>query len=170
MSEKKKKVLFRISIALNIVLIAVITWGFIKINFVKEQVFLTEVQSSLVELEGLIAYQIDNDWSEPNLVTSKLAGILNGIGLGRVTGAQLGTLSESDDRTLSHLQSKLRQYPHDEIYSLADVTDEDKRNFEEFRKKLREAGFGMQIQISADMGYFIQQVKVLNEMIEVPLK
>lgn len=106
----------------------------------------------------MITYQIDNDWSEPNFVTSKMAGVLNGIGLGRVTGGQLGTLSKSVNRTLSHLQSKLRQYPHGKLYSLADVTDENKKSFVEFRKILREAGFGMQIQISADMGYFMQQV------------
>jgi hypothetical protein len=52
-----------------------------KLNFV-----MTEVQNNLVELEGLIANQKDNNWSEPNLVTTELGDVLNGIWLGITTG------------------------------------------------------------------------------------
>lgn len=144
-------------------------WGIIKMNFVKEQVLVTEVQNNLVELEGLIAHQIDNDWSEPNLVTTELGDVLNGIWLGMTTGEQLGTLSESDKKTLSHLHSKLTQYPNDKLYSFADVTDEDKKNFEKLREILREVGLGLNITISANMDSFMKQAEELNEKIESPL-
>ena len=84
--SKKRKWLFRISIGLNILFIAILAWVILKMNFVKEQVLVTEVQNNLVELEGLIAHQVDNDWSEPNLVTTELGDVLNGIWLSMTTG------------------------------------------------------------------------------------
>ncbi|MFE3574013.1 hypothetical protein [Lysinibacillus sp. NPDC059133] len=167
--SKKKKVLFRISIGLNIFLIAIVAWGIIKMNFVKEQVLVTEVQHNLVELEGLIKNQIDDNWSEPNLVTTELGDVLNGIWLGMTTGKQLGALSKSDYDILEHLYSKLNQYPNDELYRFVDLTEEDKKNFEELRETLREVGLGLNIAISADMDSFINQAEKLNEKIKYPL-
>lgn len=85
-------------------------------NFVKEQVLVTEGQTNLVELEGLIANQIEDNWSEPNLVTTELGDVLNGIWLGMTTGEQLGTLSNSDKTILNRLYTLLNQYSTDEIY------------------------------------------------------
>jgi hypothetical protein len=106
--SKKRKLLFQISIGVNILLIAFVVLVFIKINFVKEQVFLTEVQHNLVELEGLIANQSENNWSDPNLVTTELGDALNGIWLGINTGEQLGNLSQYEKEILSNLYSKLK--------------------------------------------------------------
>ncbi|MFF2176032.1 hypothetical protein ACFVT8_06175 [Lysinibacillus sp. NPDC058147] len=167
--SKRKKVLFRISIGLNIILIAIVAWGIITMNFVKEQVFITEVQHNLVELEGLIENQIDDNWSEPNLVTTKLGDVMNGIWLGMTTGKQLGTLSKSDNDILELLYSKLNQYPKDELYRFVDLTEEDKKNFEELRETLREVGLGLNITISANMDSFINQAEKLNEKIKYPL-
>lgn len=165
----KKKVLFRISIALNILLIAIVAWGFIKMNTAKEQVILTEVQQNLVELEGLIAYQIDGNWSEPNLVTTELGDVLNGLWLGMTTAKQLGLLSKNDKEVLEGLYSKLNRYPNDELYRFADLTEEDKKNFEDLQKILREVGLGLNITISSDMDAFINQAQNLNEKIKSPL-
>lgn len=167
--SKKKKVLFRISISLNIFLIAIVACGIIKMNFVKEQVLVTEVQNNLVELEGLIENQIDDNWSEPNLVTTELGDVLNGIWLGMTTGKQLGMLSKSDNDILVHLYSKLIQYPNDELYRFVDLTEEDKKNFEELRETLREVGFGLNISISGDIDSFLKQAEELNEKIKYPL-
>lgn len=167
--SKKKKLLFRISIGFNIFLIAIVALGIIKMNFVKEQVFVTEVQSNLVELEGLIANQIDDNWSEPNLVTTELGDVLNGIWLGMTTGNQLGMLSKSDNDILEQLYSKLNQYPNDELYRFVDLTEEDKKNFEELRDTLREVGLGLNITITPNMDSFINQTEKLNEKIKYPL-
>ncbi|WP_233434868.1 hypothetical protein [Mesobacillus jeotgali] len=167
--SKKKKLLFRFSIGLNILLVAIVAWGIIKINFVKEQVLVTEVQNNLVELEGLIANQMDNNWPEPNLVTTELGDVTNGIWLGMTTGKQLGTLSKSDKEILENLYSKLNQYPNDKLYSFVDLTEEDKQNFEDLRKTLREVGLGLNITISANMDSFMSQAEALNEKIESPL-
>lgn len=167
--SKKRKLLFSVSIGLNILLAAIVAWGIIKMNFVKEQVVVTEVQYRLVELEGIIAYQTDENWSEPNLVTAKLGDVLNGIWLGMTTGEQLGTLSKSDKEVLELLYSKLNQYPNDELYSFTDLTEEDKQNFEDLRKTLREVELGLNISFSADMDSFMSQAEALNKKIEYPL-
>ena len=86
--SKNNRLLFKISVGLNLLLIIIVTLGYIKINFVKEQIFITEVQQNLIGLESLIANQSDNNWSEPNLVTTELADILNGIWLGKTIGNQ----------------------------------------------------------------------------------
>ncbi|WP_245983471.1 hypothetical protein [Ammoniphilus oxalaticus] len=138
-------------------------------NFVKEQVLLTEVQTNLVELEGLIAHQINNDWSNPNLVTTELGDVLDGILLGITIGEQLGTLSNADKKTLLSLYSKFNYYPNDELYRFVDVTDEDKRNFEKLREMLREVGLGLGITISGNMDYFIKQAQELDRKIQSSL-
>lgn len=167
--RKKQKIILKISIGLNIILIALVAWGYIKINFVKEQIFITEVQRNLVELEGLIANQINNNWSDPNLVTTELGDVLNGIWLGITTGEQLGTLSKKDKEILNNLYYKLRQFPNNDLYKFTDLTEEDKKNFEDLQKMLREVGLGLRIQFSADMKYFIKQAEKLEGKIKAPL-
>ncbi|RTE07190.1 hypothetical protein [Paenibacillus whitsoniae] len=167
--SKKQKLIFKISIGLNIILIAFVAWGYMKINFVEEQIFITEVQHNLVELEGLIANQIDNNWSDPNLVTTELGDVLNGIWLGITAGEQLGTLSKNDKKILNNLYNKLRQFPNNDLYKFADLTEEDKNNFEDLQKMLREVGLGLRIQVSGDMKYFIKQAEKLEGKIKVPL-
>jgi len=167
--SKKKKIFVGISIGLNVLLLALVGWGLLTMNFVKEQVLITEVQSNLVELEGLIAYESETNWTEPKLVTAKLGDVLNGITLGLTTGNQLGTLSKKDDVILQKLYLRLNQYPTNDEYSFVDLTEKDKRNFEELREILREAELGLNITIHNDMDIFIKQAEVLLEKIHYPL-
>jgi hypothetical protein len=162
---KTQKLAFKLSIGLNLILIAFILWGFMKMNFVKEQVLLTEVQDNLVELEGLIAHQSENNWKEPNLVTTELGDVLNGIWLGMMTGKQLGTLSASEKDSLERLHSRLSQYPHDELYRFSALTEKDQQDFEELRSMLREAGFGLRIQMSGNLESFMEKAKALEELL-----
>ncbi|MEC1759856.1 hypothetical protein [Schinkia azotoformans] len=166
--SNKSKAVFRISIGLNILLIAILAWGIIKVNFVKEQIFVTEVQNNLMELEGLIAHQIDNNWLEPNLVTTKLGDVLNGIQVGTTTGEQLGNLSKGDKKILRNLYLKLNLYPHDELYSFVDLTIEDKKNFEDLRENLRDVGLGLNIPLYSDMDSFTKQAEELEGKINSP--
>ncbi|MFS1513788.1 hypothetical protein VQL36_15290 [Chengkuizengella sp. SCS-71B] len=161
--NKKQQIIFRSSIITNIFLVIIIIWGFINTNFVKEQLIFEQVQHNLVELEGLITHQKKYNWSEPNLVTTEVRDILNGIYIGVSTGKYLKTISSSDIRTLENLASILRQYPHDELYEFSTLTTEDKQNFEELQIKLREVGLGLRITISKDWDSFMDQIKTLEE-------
>ncbi|XEC94058.1 hypothetical protein AB6A23_22370 [Paenibacillus tarimensis] len=103
------------------------------------------------------------------MVTTELGDVLNGIWLGRTTGEQLGTISKSDKEILNNLYSKLKQYPNDELYRFVDLTEEDKKNFEELRKILRDVGLGLNISISASMDSFMKQAEELQEKINSPI-
>ncbi|WP_342559712.1 hypothetical protein NSQ95_12275 [Psychrobacillus sp. FSL W7-1457] len=140
----------------------------VTMNFVNEQVLLTEVQYNLVELDGLIGYQIDESWSEPNMVTIELSEVLNGLWLSITTGEQLGTLSKSDKEILQKLYSRLSQYPKHELYHFGDLTDEDKKNFEDLREALREVGIGLNIAMS-DMDSFMIKAEKLVGKINSPI-
>ena len=159
--NRKRKLLVRISLGLNIFLISLVAWGMVKMSFVNEQVLLTEVQYHLVELEGLIAYQIDESWSEPNMVTIELSEVLNGLSLSITTGEQLGSLSKNDKEILQRLYSRLNQYPRHVLYNHVDLTEEDKKNFEVLRKTLREVGIGLNISISGSMDDFMKKAEEL---------
>ncbi|WP_059173117.1 hypothetical protein [Bacillus sp. FJAT-27445] len=167
--SKRRKLLFHFSIGLNIVLIAMLTWSYIKMNFANDLIFIKDVQNNLVELEGLIANQMDKGWPEPNLVTTELGDVLEGLQLGLTIGGYAGTLSQTEKEVLQKLHSKLRQYPHDELYKFTEVSEEDRQNFVELRAKLRNAGLGMSITISEDMDYFMKQAEQLEKDINVPL-
>lgn len=138
-------------------------------KFVKEQIFIAEVQRNLVELEGTIAIQKEKKWVEPNLVTTEMGDVLNGVWLGIKTGEQLGNLSKNEKKIMNDLYNRLNKFPNDEIYRFADLTEEDKENFEELHEILREVGLGLNIQINVNMKYFMNQAEELVGKIEVPL-
>lgn len=167
--SKRKKAVFGISIGFNIILLTIVIWGLMQMNFVKEQVLLTEAQDNLIELEALIAHQTEHNWSEPNLVTTKLGDVLNGIWLGINTGDQLGTLSKTDKQSLHQLYARLDIFPHDETYRFVELTEEDKRNFEKLREVLREAGLGFNMTIVHELDTFVKKVEIMNEKIEIPM-
>ena len=102
-------------------------------------------------------------------MTTELGDVLNGIWLGIKTGGQLGNLSKNDKETMNNLYNKLNQFPNDEIYRFADLTEEDKENLEELQEILREVGLGLNIQVNGNMKYFINQAEELVGKIEVPL-
>lgn len=150
---------------MNLLLIAIIAWGVIKMHFVKEQVLVTEIQANLIVLEGLIARQHEDHWSEPHMVTTALEDVLNGIFLSMNTGEQLGIMSKHEEEILIHLYSKLNQYP----YGFVDLTEEDKKNFEKLREILRDVGLGINMSISANSDTFMNQAETLYKKIDAPL-
>lgn len=147
----------------------IIFWGYQNTKFYSEVIFLTEVQDNLVRLDGLIAYNIDTNWSEPNLVTQKLGVILTGLYLGLENGKYLKVISKSDQIVLERLSYKLSRYPQDEQYEFVELTQKDKEKFESLRTKLRAVGLGMNISYSKSMDVFIDQAKALEESIIFPL-
>jgi len=153
----------------NIIFVLLIGWLILNIHFANKQLFYREVQENLVELEGLIAHQKDNNWPEPNLVTTKLSKVLDGMYLSLDNAKYLKIISNSDKEILEKLTSKLRLYPQDETYRFSNLTQEDKKNFELLQSKLRDAQLGLNITIYNDWKSFMSKSKVLEESIEVPL-
>ncbi|WP_083676156.1 hypothetical protein MHI37_15090 [Paenibacillus sp. FSL H8-0548] len=135
----------------------------------KKKPIYADIQYKLVELEGLIAFEEENNWSTPHLVTNKLSNIVDLLYLGIDANRKWLWTSAEDVTVLEKLYSKLSQYPVDELYKHAVLEAEDKEHYVELRAMLREAGIGMRISHGYDWGLFIQKVKKLYESIPSPL-
>ncbi|RDU38028.1 hypothetical protein DRW41_00160 [Neobacillus piezotolerans] len=61
-------------------------------NFAIDQISIMGVQNDLVELEGIIAYQMEKGWPDPNLVTTELGDVLDGLAIGVTIGEYAGTI------------------------------------------------------------------------------
>ena len=167
--NKKQKILFRSSIVVNILLALILSWGIVSVNFSNDQIFYTEVQDNLVELEGLIGYEKEHNWSQSNLVTQKLGEVLKGIYAGVNNGNYTKSLSKHETDIFEKLLSRLRQYPQDKQYEFVKLTNEDKENFEALRLKLRKAGLGVNLTEDSGLDSFIEKVEFLGDQIEAPL-
>ncbi|WJY27242.1 hypothetical protein [Sporosarcina trichiuri] len=95
MSRKQKAVL-GVSLAGNVLLLAFLIVGYLKMSLVHEELFYSEVQYKLVELEGLIEQQKQEEWPDPNLVTAQLGDVLNGIETATASGNYSGWLSDAE--------------------------------------------------------------------------
>lgn len=167
--SKKQKMLFRSSIFVNILVVLILVWGNITVNFSNDQLLYTEVQDNLIELEGLIGHQQQNNWSQANLVTQKTNEVLDGLYISLNNGKYTKTISKNDREILEKLFSKLRQFPQDKQYEFITLTPEDKENFVALRTKLREVDLGLNITNNHHFDSIFDQLQSLEESIEAPL-
>ncbi|MDW0115220.1 hypothetical protein QT711_18885 [Sporosarcina saromensis] len=157
--KKKYKVLLVSSIIANIVFVIALVWGYLTVNLMNEQLFYTEVQYKLVELDGLIEQQKENNWSEPNLVTTQLSAVLNGIEVATSSAKYAKWISNEERLLMEHLYAALARYPHDELYTFSDVSESDRKDFEALQAELQNIGIGMNMTMSTDWKTFIDKVE-----------
>ncbi|MQR85072.1 hypothetical protein GFV16_03835 [Bacillus megaterium] len=135
-------------------------------SLVHKELFYSEVQYKLVELNGLIEYQKKNDWPDPNLVTTQLGDVLNGLDVATNSGKYSNWLSNDERTTMERLDNELRQYSHDELYKFSVLTQSDKNDFEDLQLKLQNVGFGMNMTIIQDWKIFINKSEKLLALLE----
>lgn len=164
--SKKQKAILRSSLLLNAIFLICLAIGYLKMSLVHKELFYSEVQNKLVELEGLLEHQINNNWTEPNLVTTQLGDVLNGIDVAMNSGKYSGWLSKDDLTKIEHLDYALRQYPHDELYKFSVLTKNDKDNFVDLQSKLQKVGFAMNMTINKDWKAFIDKAENLLLLME----
>lgn len=166
MMSKKQKAIFGLSLLVNIVLVVCLIIGYMKLSLVHRELFYSEVQYNLVELDGLIEQQKMKNWPEPNLVTTQLGDVLNGLEVATNSGKYSGWLSNNDRMIMERLNNALRQYPHDGLYKFSVLTQSDKSDFEDLQSKLQDVGFGMNMTISNDWESFINKSDKLLALLE----
>lgn len=153
MLSKKKRIFFRVSIGLNVLLLLVVIWGFFQLNYVTERTLLNEVQISLLKLEDAISHQKENNWSDSSLVTVKLEELYNGISESQVIGTTSRTLSNNENKILYNLSRSLGKYqpfPIDKFERFSELSEENIKGYEELGDKLLKIGFRKQMQEDAD--------------------
>lgn len=164
--SKKQKNIFVFSIVINAVFIGCLIGGYLKTSLAHKELFYSEVQYKLVELDGLIEHQKENGWSEPNLVTTQLDDVLNGLSVATNSGRYTGWLSNDVQVTMERLNHMLGEYPHDELYMFSVLTQSDKEEFEDLQSKLQTVGLTMNMTVDNDWGIFIEQSEQLLALLE----
>lgn len=164
--SKKQKTFFGLSLVINVFLIVYLVNGFLQMSLNHKELFYSEVQYKLIELDGLIENQKENDWTEPNLVTTQLGDVLNGINVATSSANYTGWLKNDDQETMESLNNTLSQYPHDELYEFSVLTQSDKNDFEDLQLKLQNVGFGMNMTSYNDWEFFIDSVEELLSLLQ----
>ncbi|WP_047985635.1 hypothetical protein [Ornithinibacillus californiensis] len=139
--SKKSKLFLSISIGLNILLVLHLISEYTNKQEIKETVLFSEVYDNLEELEGTIANQINNDWTEPKLVTAQLEETISGFYLSSITSQRLGMLSDEEDRIMDNIYLELNSY----LNKSYDLTEQSKEDLEQLRLMIREVGIGTDI-------------------------
>lgn len=165
MDNQQNKLMFRLSIGLNVLLIVLVLWGHLRMNFLNDQLLLLDVRNNMVELEGQIAKQSLEHWPEPNVVATEMGEVVKGLWRGLSKGE---TLTQEEEIILHALYFKLKQYPYDNKFNSSELTEEDKENFEELQVILRDVRLGLDTQVADHEKPFINQAAELEKRIVVP--
>ncbi len=126
---------------MNILLVLHLISEYTNKQEIKETVLFSEVYDNLEELEGTIANQINNDWTEPKLVTAQLEETISGFYLSSITSQRLGMLSDEEDRIMDNIYLELNSY----LNKSYDLTEQSKEDLEQLRLMIREVGIGTDI-------------------------
>ncbi|PYZ97655.1 hypothetical protein CR205_03415 [Alteribacter lacisalsi] len=122
--KKKLKFMFAISAALNVLLVAAVVIGIITIQQSQHTLAFSAVEQPLTELEGVIAHQIDQDWSKPNVVTAKITEVTNGLATAGRAAHPAAFVTGMDTVELDLLQTQLARFPSNTVYDLPEITDQ----------------------------------------------
>ncbi|WP_203363868.1 hypothetical protein [Bacillus sp. REN10] len=164
--SKKQKIILGSSLLVNGILLIIVIMQQLNANLVHEELFYSEVQDQLVELDGLIEHQKENNWSEPNLVTVQLGDVLDGMNVAINSGIYTDWLEEDDLRVLHRMKVVLRELPNDELYAFSTLSLSDKERLEDLQKKLRKAGFGMRMTLDNNWERFMDRSEKLVKSLE----
>ncbi|MHA6484099.1 hypothetical protein ACX1C1_19580 [Paenibacillus sp. strain BS8-2] len=141
---KTLKTILTISILLNIVSI---TYFFLKNNEINEtisnQSFI--IQGKLIELEDLISYQEEHQWTDPNSVVEHYDDIQTVINSLIEIKDAIGGLSKKQELELLDLRNLILKYPHYLGYPNINLTPNDIKSLEKLGENLREVGWEMNV-------------------------
>lgn len=136
----------------------------------QQQYFLDNVQGPLVELQGILEYQEQNEWSEPELVSNQLHVIVSSLGYGLQKHSYPSrALSRSEYTQLQSLTTYLRSLPNHEIYSSGVWDESSIQRAEQLNTALKASNLKLRTTISVNWDAFIKQINVLtNELGHFP--
>lgn len=122
------------------------------------------LQYELIQLEGTIGYQIENDWTEADTVIEKIEDINEEINTLMDTGKEMALISKEQEEDLWNLSRYFSQFPTYSGYPNTELTNSEMNELVELRNNLRSVGWGMHIGYSGDWGSFSTKI---NELIEL---
>lgn len=155
-----KKLLIVLSVLLNISLITYLvlkedhlTSAYSNLSF--------GLQGDLVQLEGAIDYQIQNNWSGDDTVVEKIEDIRESIQELMVTGKDFGVISRKQEEDLWDLHRFFAKYPTYTGYPNTKLDHKGIEDLVQLKDDLRAAGWGMNLGYSSDWNSFSEKIKLL---------
>lgn len=157
---KIKKMAIIISVIASVLLVA---YFYLKINHAADAYanLTTALQSDIVQLEGAIDYQIENNWHDQNNVIEKIEDVRESINYLMVTGKNLGIISQRQEEDLWKLERFFVKYPTYTGFPNMELSEQEIKQLIELKDKLRYAGWGMNIGYGSDWSSLSQKTALL---------
>lgn len=161
--KKRNKTIILLCCSIAVLLIILAFFGYQR-QWQQKQYFLDNTQRSLVELQGILADQENNNWSNPHIISNQLQRIIDQLNYGTMSHSYPAKGLSADDRELlMQLSSYLQRLPNNETYSLAEWSDADVEKAIIVNNALITAKLKMNQAYSVDWKSFKAQCKVLVE-------
>lgn len=120
------------------------------------------LQGDLVQLEGAIDYQIQNNWSEGDTVIEKIEDIRESIQDLMVTGKDFGVISRKQEEDLWDLHRFFSKFPTYSGYPNTNLDHKSIEDLVQLKDDLRAAGWGMNLGYSSDWVSFSEKINDLT--------
>lgn len=111
---------------------------------VKHELPLSQIQWDLVQLEGAIAYQMENQWKQPSHVREKVGDVLQDIIVILQVDNGIRVLTEQEKVHLDRFHMKLSDYPKDNMVEPSnELSQTEIDQLIQLRKALRDVEWGV---------------------------
>ena len=115
-----------------------------RLESVKHLLPFSQIQWDLVQLEGAIAYQIENQWSQPSHVREKLGDVIQDIMVILEVTQGMNVLSKQEKDSLDIFYRKLSDYPADNMVKPTNELSQDEIDkLKQLRQALRDVEWGV---------------------------
>ena len=103
------------------------------------------IEHNLVELEGAIQFQKDNNWTNSYAVTEKVDDVIEGINITMIVSKDMGNLTKENENTLKLLRDIISEYDKYGDYpdSSESVSTQDKDAFNKLADDLNKVNWGI---------------------------
>ncbi|MBK3495169.1 hypothetical protein JFL43_09935 [Viridibacillus sp. YIM B01967] len=150
----------------SLVAVLIISLGYVLYlnQWHQKQYFLDNTQSSLVELQGIIAFQEDENWENPQLISNKLQIIIDDLWYGTTSYTFPSKVLNKEELTmLVTIANTLQQLPNNDVYAIAEWSKEDIEKAKIVNNALIKADLKMETTILVDWETFIKQCAIFKE-------
>ncbi|WP_010275569.1 hypothetical protein [Paenibacillus senegalensis] len=157
-----RKYFIIILLVVNIGAVSILIYQHHRLNEVISDMGFRMVSSNLVQLEGAIMYQMQNNWSEPDHVIEKVEDVIEGLDMTRRAADRVNKLSKEDNEVLSRLIRYFETFPAYSGFPNHSMDEEEITAFEKLRENLREAGWGMNMSYTSGWNELIEKAYKLT--------
>ncbi|WP_124114134.1 hypothetical protein [Paenibacillus xylanexedens] len=161
---KKYYISISILLVMIIVAISILYYQDEKMNEVKSDMGSRMIASNIIQLEGAIMFQIQNNWNEPNNVNEKVEDVIEGLYMTRSVADRFNKLSSEDDEILMRLIRYFEKFPSYSGFPNYSIDEKEIKAYVKLREDLRDVGWGMNISYSSSWHELIEKANKLMSM------